>query len=226
MPVSPCRRPGMAARGRQRAQVLEGGGGVGAQAAGFVEHAAFAEGQRGGAVQQLAGGAQAALGRAHEAGLHLDGGHARPLARRASAGCDAARGVRHGHVEQRHQHAAVRHVPGVEVGLGQVQPQLGLAAAEAPELEAEMLDEGMRRGKGSAAPCSPAVHRRHAAVHGQDLPGDVLAGGAGEQQRGALQVVVVAQALQRRCRGQLLGAEGAPARPASSCSGRSPAPAR
>ena len=50
---------------------------------------------------------------------------------------------------------------------------------------------------------------RGAAVDGEDLAGDVLAGVGGEQQRGALQVFVVADALQRRKARQRLGAEAA-----------------
>ena len=54
------------------------------------------------------------------------------------------------------------------------------------------------------------AERGHAAVDREDLPGDVLAGGRCEQQRGALQVVVVADAAQRRMRGQRAYKAGGP----------------
>src|SRR4029453_6495938 len=47
----------------------------------------------------------------------------------------------------------------------------------------------------------------HATVDCQPLPGDVLAGVRGEQQRNALEVLVVSQALERRMRGQLVLAQ-------------------
>ena len=39
------------------------------------------------------------------------------------------RRVRHRHVEHRHQHAAVRHFPAVQVRLGQVHTQFGVAVS-------------------------------------------------------------------------------------------------
>jgi len=51
------------------------------------------------------------------------------------------------------------------------------------------------------------MHRRHATIHREDLAGDVLAGVGREQQRRALQVFIVADALQRRALGKILGAE-------------------
>ena len=68
-----------------------------------------------------------AFGRAHEGGLHLDGDHAA----RVGAFLGLARqprGLRHRHVEHRHQHAAVGHLPRVHVGFGQVHAQLAGAA--------------------------------------------------------------------------------------------------
>jgi hypothetical protein len=67
--------------------------------------------------------------------------------------------------------------------------------------------------------------RRYAAVHRQDLAGDVLAGVGREQQRRALQVFVVADAAQRRVLGQL-SSPMLEARPWSSWTGRSPARSR
>ena len=46
------------------------------------------------------------------------------------------------------------------------------------------------------------MHGTDAAVHRQDLAGDVLAGRAGEQDGGALEVVIIAEAAQRRLLGQ------------------------
>src|SRR3954470_8407223 len=54
---------------------------------------------------------------------------------------------------------------------------------------------------------SPPADHGHAAIHGEPLPGDVLAGVGGEQQRGAFQVLIVAQASQRRMGGQLVLAQ-------------------
>ena len=49
---------------------------------------------------------------------------------------------------------------------------------------------------------SAAVDGADAAVDRQDLAGDVLAGRAGEQDGGALEVVIIAEAAQRRLLGQ------------------------
>mmetsp|Transcript_21087 Transcript_21087/g.81837 ORF Transcript_21087/g.81837 Transcript_21087/m.81837 type:complete len:357 (+) Transcript_21087:2512-3582(+) len=57
--------------------------------------------------------------------------------------------------------------------------------------------KGMWTGNSIAA-ASIAVHGADAAVHRQDLPGDVLAGPRSEQQGRTLQVVVVAEAVERR----------------------------
>ena len=66
--------------------------------------------EAGKALQQLAEGTQFAFGRAHEAGLHLDGGHAAAVAR------GTAGGHGHAHVHHRHQHAAVRDAVGAFFG--------------------------------------------------------------------------------------------------------------
>jgi hypothetical protein len=49
---------------------------------------------------------------------------------------------------------------------------------------------------------------RHAAVHRDALPRDVLARGGGQQQRDAFEVLVVAQAQQRRGGLEILFAQG------------------
>ena len=50
------------------------------------------------------------------------------------------------------------------------------------------------------------MHGADAAVDGDELAGDVLARVAGQQQRGALEVLVVAEAAQRGVRGEVVGA--------------------
>src|SRR3954463_9128102 len=54
---------------------------------------------------------------------------------------------------------------------------------------------------------SASRHHGHAAIDREPLPGDVLAGVRCEQQRRALQVLVVAEAPQRRVGGELVGAD-------------------
>ena len=74
-----------------------------------------------------------------------------------------------------------------------------------------LLSSGIPSLPQSRAPCptsrSAAGDDADTAVHRQPLAGDVLAGVRGEQQRDALEVFVVAQALQRRVGGQLVLAQ-------------------
>mmetsp|Transcript_21087 Transcript_21087/g.81836 ORF Transcript_21087/g.81836 Transcript_21087/m.81836 type:complete len:573 (+) Transcript_21087:990-2708(+) len=128
------------AAGGQGPQVFEGAGRVSAElAVGGIDRA-LTESHRRGAVQQPAHGAQLALAGAHEAGLHLHRHDAGAEVREMPV--HAARGVSHGHVQQGHHDAAVGHAPGVQVLLGNGQPQLGLAIADGVQLKAELLDEG------------------------------------------------------------------------------------
>jgi hypothetical protein len=123
----------------QRAQELEGAGGVRAQRAASVVHAALAEGHAAGAVQQPPVGHQPPRRGPQEAGLHLDGDDARHAVLVGVA--HAARRMGHHHVQQRHQDAAVRDGPRVLHFGTHVQADLRLAGVEAPELHAQRLDE-------------------------------------------------------------------------------------
>ena len=128
---------------------------MGTKLAFAVEHTAFSEGHGGGFVQHQTQRPQAPVGGPHEAGFHLDGGHAGPGRGAVPRGVAAlhmaaARGMGHGHVEQGHQHAAVRHLPRVEVSLIEIDTQLGMAAVEVVQLEAEGFDEGYVEGETSS----------------------------------------------------------------------------
>jgi hypothetical protein len=206
----------------QAGQELEGAGGMASRSPAALSTVPSQKASAA-AVQQPADAGDTALGRAHEGGLHLDGDHAARVG--AFLGLARhARGMRHGHVEQRHHHAAVRHVPGVVQLIADVQ---AISLSPSSKRNSSAPSRWM---KGMCARTASRLNRLRAradaAVHRQDLPGDVLARRRGEEQRRALQVVVVADALERRLRGQLVGAELRRSRPWSSCSGRSPAPAR
>ncbi len=85
-----------------------------------------------------------------------------------------APGLRHAHVEQRHQHAAVGHFQRVHVlGTGVEHEhrarvaRLGEANAEVPQ-ERDVIERAGVRGHSD--------HRARAAVDREDLPGDVSTG--------------------------------------------------
>ena len=85
---------------------------------------------------------------------------------------------------------------------------LGWPVLEPHQLEAEVLDEGDVAKPMLAIPRgSAAGDDAHAAIDRDHLAGDVLAGVGREQQRRALEVVVVAQPAQRRVRGHLVRAQ-------------------
>ena len=104
-----------------------------------VDDRGLAERERHGAVQPPAGGDQPAEARPHEARLHLDRDHARALGDAVFAG--AARRVAIATSSRVMRDAAVGHAPRVRELGAQLERDLGLAALEAQQLEAEQVDE-------------------------------------------------------------------------------------
>src|SRR3974377_1912644 len=76
------------------------------------------------------------LGRLYETGLHFDGDAA------ARFGIKRPPGHRHGHVEHRHDDAAMRHRPAVEMPRGKIKRQYRPAVSGTDELDTKLLDEG------------------------------------------------------------------------------------
>ncbi len=116
--------------------VLEGAGGMAAQAAFGIEDAGFRERERGRAVQELAPRHQRPAGRLHEAGLHLDRDHA-DVGRYVAAGRDG-----HGDIHEGHRGAAVGDAEGIQVVRLRGVVQFGFSALHMVQGEAEVADKG------------------------------------------------------------------------------------
>ena len=182
---------------------------MGQQLAGGVEHRAFAEGQRGAAVQQLA-----------------DAARQRPCAGRmklvfismvttprgsgpSSALRGAARGMRHGHVEQRHHHAAMGHVPGVVELVAHVERDLGSrrprsAAVPAPSRSTKGMWRANCIGRRhQPPPCTQLTPPSTARI----CPVMCLPAADANSSAAPFRSSSSPMRLQRRLRGQLVGAE-------------------
>jgi hypothetical protein len=79
--------------------------------------------------------ARAGFRRLQKAGLHLDGYAAAGISIEGSAG------YRHCHIEQRHEHPAVRDGPTIEVPRLKIERHHGAAAGGADELDSELFDK-------------------------------------------------------------------------------------
>ena len=88
--------------------------------------------------------------RLQKAGLHLDGDAA------ACARIEGATGHRHRHVEQRHQHSAVRDGPTIEMPRLKIEGHHRTAVSGTDELDTEFFDKGdiesKRRGLSHTKP--------------------------------------------------------------------------
>lgn len=114
---------------------LERGGGLGHQFTGAVADLSFAEGDRRAAAQAARFDDQVAAPRGHEAGVHVDGGH-------ADFGGVAADGGAQGEIQHAHQRAAVDVAAAVDQVGARRQPGAGGAVARVLGNHPEQLHEG------------------------------------------------------------------------------------